>query len=264
MADQGTGILGKLNAALGAVAVAVGVWAQFEARDASREAEEAKAVADASRLDLERRGYELAVFNVAYEALGSTNARQQTAAIKLVESLDEESPVRRGLLGVFGVSGTPEAKARVERIYTEEEAFRKSATRVEKVAQTGNLLVDIFHCVDAAGNAPMRPMARRLDELLRAQARSGSLEAIRTIRVRPLPQSVNARPGYRVVSNEVRYDTKDELNVAQALIAEARNIGLSLGTHEATWSKGSPNYVSVFLCDSGSGAAVVESPAVGE
>jgi hypothetical protein len=101
--------------------------------------------------------------------------------------------------------------------------------------------IDIFYC---EGSSPATTAARKN----RAQAASDRLKPAGTdvtVRVRNLPTLVQARPGYKSVADEIRYnDDPKEVDAAKLLAAK---IGIS-AEHVRKIDYKTPAYLSVFYC----------------
>lgn len=66
-------------------------------------------------------------------------------------------------------------------------------------------------------------------------------------RKRLLPKEINAREGYRVSNNEIRFTPPAELPIAQAMQTMLAEKNLKAALHETSYF--TPNYVSVFFCE---------------
>jgi hypothetical protein len=101
--------------------------------------------------------------------------------------------------------------------------------------------IDIFFC--EARSAAVTDARKK-----RAQAAADRLKPVGTdivVRVRNLPLLVQARPGYKSVDDEIRFNTQGNGREAAALLA------MLLGTapqHVHPTALETPNYLSVFYC----------------
>lgn len=111
------------------------------------------------------------------------------------------------------------------------------ASPVPSTAALRHYRADVFYCQgpeELALKAQAQALASRLRNVVRGTS------------VRPLSETKNADPGYRIQGNEVRYEVQ-ELDLAKQLAAELRVAGgPALGLRQVANS--TPNYLSVFLC----------------
>jgi hypothetical protein len=195
--------------------------------------------------------------------------------VKLVQV--ELSPVsslwRQLLLGIFGiilvVSGlisgghlaflNPESMRAPETIKHRSEASAYPEKRQDTIAKSDaggdqkapikNVLaiplpgkVDIFWCVTDDGGASNEAMAQQIVSALRATRRIG------LVRARPLQQSTNANPDYRIFSNIVRFDPGEQSGAEEIARMASQTSGASFNAAHALPGSPSINYLSVFVC----------------
>lgn len=108
------------------------------------------------------------------------------------------------------------------------------------LSKTKNMTIDVFYLEDILSES--KPRAKIIDSLLQKKFPKYS------IRVRLLPKAINARIGYRIGQNEIRFEA-DERNVAtelQELIKQEKIFTLEQPVLREI--KGNtPNYVSIFV-----------------
>jgi len=185
---------------------------------------------------------------------GDTGVRQQKAAQALVRALIAHDPeLKAALLEALYQTALPEAKQEaLESLYVAQEALSaqniaQSSKQPERSGGTslGTYDFDVFWC-ESSG-----PAAKQAAEAVSsAITREGGKGRIRT---RPLPDSRNREPGYRLQGFGIRYNDPDERDVANALAriaapASATILGgnpsfaLKRSGQQTKW------YVSAFVC----------------
>lgn len=252
--------LALIGVVLGLIGTGVGIWTQFDKRLQDKELEAIRLQLSQRQDDrLERgaeRDYLLKVTERVIDALGSPSADKQKVATVLVDTLGEgdvKAQLRVALLAV----APPDAKGRLEKTIEEErvwdelqtslQAPAKSAAVVpgraagieKQAAGSGRTRVDIFWCEGGNGEAHQR----QADGLYREAVASG---AFGLVRVRPLPESVNRRPGYSIVSNLIRHQ-----DVEKAIAARLRALPAAKGFGMQQIGFATPDYISAFFCASG-------------
>lgn len=112
--------------------------------------------------------------------------------------------------------------------------------------------VVIFYCQSSADPAAAQRQAQ-LAETLRSELSADA--ALRSVRfeTKELPEVLNASPGYRIYSNQIRYNPQDnEQRSSEALKALVEKTGAAstgkLQFERVVVSKRTPSYLSVFVC----------------
>lgn len=194
------------------------------------------------------------VYEAVTASLKSNDEKQQQAASALVVVLAAE-PLRTQLLQVFGVSQTtvPEVREAVEKVLKEEQKFNIESAVVQQAAApkpapppaAAKALpwhdwdVDIFWCERSGTGA--RESATAIAKELTQQGAKGR------IRARLLPDSINAKPGYRVSGYAIRRD-KNEAAQADALKGLAERVVQSSQFEIVTSNQATRWYLSAFIC----------------
>jgi len=101
-----------------------------------------------------------------------------------------------------------------------------------------SLRIDVFYLEDLESEA--EPLAQRVAGVLS--------ERYKHVRLRLLPTAVNARKGYRVDHNQLRYEHA-ELKVAQEVLRLVNGTGVFTNEDMVLRevSNKTPNYISVFI-----------------
>ncbi|NQD38243.1 hypothetical protein HPT27_14540 [Permianibacter sp. IMCC34836] len=172
------------------------------------------------------------------------NAREEEAMRVLVDSLAED-PFRWKLLQAIAVAaGDPTVKQKAEAsatFFKEEELAPAVSLSSAKVANPdkpyGAIRVDAFYCADNSGTGKAKA-----ESTLRLRESNSAA----SWRVRALPDEINARPGYHIEQNLIRYNP-DERQAAEALQADLKkSLGIDVALAEIQYP--TPNYLSVFYC----------------
>lgn len=201
--------------------------------------------------------FNLKIYEIVTESLEEKNAKKQEAAQAFVVVMVEE-PLRSSLLNVLKQGGDPEVQKNVGQILEAEKKFKDAVIAQTQIAvnpdiqdtispsyQWGNWDIDIFWCAESGDAA--RQQADLIGKQLLAEGAKGR------IRVRELPESINAKAGYQLSGYAIRRNNnKQETEAAVAL----KNLGetvLDKNEVKATFSVGvsyqsTPWYISVFVC----------------
>ena len=236
---------------LGLASTAIGIRANVHA-----DAREDKKV-DLSQTVADR-DYLLKVTDKVFDAIAKGEERQQRVAASLVDTL-APGGVRDRLQSALIVAAVPEVSSRVSASVTAERSFNAQQAADAEVAKapaatgapvaapvsnstrvvaagSGAYAVDVFYCE----GGDHQQVAGAIATGLQGQPDVGR------VRIRLLPSSKNAQPGYGVATNQVRYDGP-ELALARKLsqaasAASGQPFDLSLSYSSTR------NYLSVFAC----------------
>lgn len=193
------------------------------------------------------------VYEAVTASLKSNDEKQQQAASALVVVMAAE-PLRTQLLQVFGASQTtvPEVRRAVEKVLKDEQKFNLDSAVVQQAAakpaaapQSTRALpwhdwdVDIFWCERSGQSA--RDSATAIAKELSAQGAKGR------VRARLLPDSINAKPGYRVAGYAIRRDA-NEAAQGNALKGLAERVVPSAQFEIVTSNQATRWYLSAFVC----------------
>lgn len=195
------------------------------------------------------QNFNLKIYEIVTKSLEERNPqKQETAKAFIVVMVDE--PLRSSLLNVLKEGGDSRVKEEIGKILKEEVKFkRKEALIPQKRKEVnasydwGEWDFDIFWCT--ASGAIAKTLATTIGEQLIAEGAKGR------IRVRELPDSINAQQGYQIEGFAIRRSA-NEKTTAEALkklseraISETgRNVTFTVGlTRQHT-----PWYISMFVC----------------
>lgn len=202
--------------------------------------------------------FNLKIYEIVTQSLEEQNAKKQEAAQAFVVVMVEE-PLRSSLLNVLKQGGEPEVKANVSQILEAEQQY-KAGTRASTniVATVGDTAVssfewndwdfDIFWCNESGSAA--KQQANLIGEQLLAEGAKGR------VRIRALPESINAKAGYQISGYGIRRNnnpgetkTADALKKLSELVLEKNNIKTTFDVSVSYQS--TPWYISAFVCPAG-------------
>lgn len=238
MAD---GIGSKLLAVSSALSTILLAWIGFAVKrqETTSQLALAELTEDRQRLSAER-DVNLKVYEAVVGALQDSAPRRQEIARSLVYALVRDSGFQQGLIQALRQEAVPAVQRVIERDIAFDDALRQSrAAALTLPRRQGVSRIDLFWC-EAGGDAARQSMESTRDRLVQA---GYSQEGIR---VRNLPASVNARPGYQVSGYQVRFED-DERGVGEQLagvLGKATAASVVLKQIPAQ----TPGYVSAFAC----------------
>jgi len=254
MGDFIKNILTPLSAVAAALLAA---WVNFSVSDVQQKLKEQEVAL--TTLTTERNIKKLdedltfKVYEAVTTSLKSNDEKQQQAAAALLQFLAAE-PLRTQLLQVFGASQTtaPEVREVVQKVLKEEQKFAQENAVLQQVAAKpaaapsatralpwNDWDVDIFWCERSGQSA--QDSAAAIAKELAAQGAKGR------IRARMLPDSVNAKPGYRVSGYAIRRD-QNEAAQAEALKALVEGVVQSSQFEIVKSNQSTSWYLSAFVC----------------
>lgn len=201
--------------------------------------------------------FNLKIYEIVTQSLEEKNARKQEAAQAFVVVMVEE-PLRTSLLSVLKQGGAPEVQKNIGEILQAEKKFKD-----QKIAQTtisvtpdmtatvtptyqwGEWDFDIFWCTGSGAAA--KQQAELIAKQLLAEGSKGR------IRIRELPESINAKAGYQISGYGIRRNNnKDETEAAGALKNLAETVldknGVKTTFDVGISNQSTPWYISSFLC----------------
>ncbi|MEH6652391.1 MAG: hypothetical protein V7707_20435 [Motiliproteus sp.] len=195
--------------------------------------------------------FNIKIYDIVTKSLEEGNSNKQEAAKAFVVVMVEE-PLRSSLLNVLRQGGAPAVKANIGRILAQEESFQnKTSTAPEKTREDtpsykwGEWDLDIFWCSVSGDLA--KQQAKIIGEQLLAEGAKGR------IRIRELPESINAKSGYQVEGYAIRRNN-NEKEAARALksLAEKslKNSGAQVEFSLGLTRQSTPWYISAFVCPS--------------
>jgi hypothetical protein len=198
------------------------------------------------------------VYEAVVDSLSKNDERMQRVSAALVRAMLEE-PLRTELLTVLSETGTAQIRNEVKQVLDQAQVSAFERTEVEKkVTQVVAAMkseparrfdwedvdYDLFWCESSGPKAEAR--AQGMLDVMKAQGARGRL------RVRILPDSVNARSGYGHTSNVVRFNSGEEkqadalVHVGDQVLGGAGHFAKSLSAQTTRW------YLSAFVCAPGS------------
>jgi hypothetical protein len=176
------------------------------------------------------------LFTEVKDALSQNDTNQQKAIIILInEMLADDTTYRSNLINVLSHTSSPAIKKAIETQKKEESRFRS-----ENVNDKNTFTVDVIYLEETKSES--KPLAEKASTIIKQNFPAYS------IRLRMLPQTINARRKFLISTNEIRCET-DELDKAtaiQKLINQDKLLpDASLAIHQV--SDNSPNRISVFI-----------------
>lgn len=190
------------------------------------------------------QSFDLKIYDKVIASLESDNPKRQKVAKALVVVMASDS-FRTRLLNVLEQAATDTVRQEVKRLIEQESKFKAEEEYVKaqpkahsESASWKNYNYDIFWCEKSGEKA--KQFAEDVIGLLRENGASGRL------RVRELPESVNARRGYQIAGYVIRAN-QNEIEIAKKL----QKSGKAIVDKEfvVTFSaQATPLYISAFIC----------------
>lgn len=193
--------------------------------------------------------FNLKIYEIVTKSLEESSAQKQDAAKAFVLVMVEE-PLRSSLLNVLKQGAEPDIKANISQILKAESKFKTNIAAVptKKREETstynwGKWDFDIFWCSSSGVGAMTK--AQQIGEQLLAEGAQGR------VRIRELPDSINAKAGYQISGYTIRRNSGEE-NAAMALKLlsekateiDGKYSSFSLGLS----GQSTPWYISAFVC----------------
>jgi hypothetical protein len=258
---MGDGVLSKVNLAVTIVlAVVAGLAkcasdhadAKLKELDGQLKKQEAR-LNEAQEHRAERESVQkvqLEVYQLVVASLEHSKPEMQRVAVALVTTVLDE-PLRGSLLAALGTAGAPEVASEARKTIASENKFRadellvqQSQTSAEaspgKAFDWQNIDYDVFWC-ERSGEAARRTATAIVERLKKEGARG-------RLRVRALPDSINARPGYQHSGYVIRRNAGEETQarelkrVGDSVMGGADTFQISLSAQATPW------YLSAFVC----------------
>ena len=177
----------------------------------------------------------LTLYKEAKEAIGQKDTSMQKVALLVInEMLKDDSVFRERLITILLQSTNS------QKLIETQQQFDVFQQEEQIVIKSDQFTIDVFYLEDKLKETEQR--AEAIYSVL------SSKYPTYTIRKRLLPQSINARTGYRIENNQIRYNTKDEPIVTKVL-KEIQSSGISsLEQYELdTVRSNRKNYMSIFV-----------------
>ena len=249
-----------IGVVLGLFGSVVGSWTTLDKRAQDRKIGAVEATLkerqDERSERVSERDYLLKVTDKVINAMEEGSPQKQEVASMLIDTLADPGSQAR-LRSALLAAAVPSVKKDLQQTIADEARF-SSVVAADQAAQArgqtvaaapmagidrqkqgskGGVAVDIFWCEGANGPAH-KAIADQVFALAASKGEFGR------IRVRPLPESVNRRPGYGIVTNVIRHE-EVERGAARALQAAAPpNAGF--GVQQIVYN--TRNYISAFVC----------------
>ncbi len=190
------------------------------------------------------RDVNLKVYELVVGALQEGSQRRQEIARSLVYAMVTDSSLQRGFLEALREEGVPSVQRTVARDLSFDDSTRQARAAASVLpAGRGVNRVDLFWC-ESSGHA-----AQEFVQAVKGQlARAGFAD--NGVRVRVLPTTVNARPGYHVTGYQVRFESAeqgDAEKIRGAMGSALPGAGPETVALRLTTSP-TPGYISAFAC----------------
>ncbi|WP_299668361.1 hypothetical protein [uncultured Psychromonas sp.] len=197
------------------------------------------------------QNFNIRIYDIVIKSLEDKDLKKQEAAQAFVVVMVEE-PLRTSLLSVLKQGGEDAIKVNIGRILEEEEKFQnkvsitpKENAKVTPSYNWGEWDLDIFWC------STSKEVAKHQAEVIGAQLLAEGAKG--RIRIRELPDSINAKSGYQIEGYAIRRNTNEQ-NTAAALkrLAEKslRLNGVKVEFNLGLTRQNTPWYISTFVCPS--------------
>jgi hypothetical protein len=235
------GIGTKLLAVSSALSTILLAWIGFAVKRQETTSQMALAELAEGRQRLSaERDVHLKVYEAVVGALQDSAPRRQEIARSLVYALVRDSAFQEGLIQALRQEAVPAVQRVIERDIAFDDSLRQSRVAALTLPKRGGISrLDLFWC-EAGGAAARKPLETARDRLVQAGYSQG------TVRVRSLPASVNARPGYQVSGYQVRFEA-DEREAGRQIadvLGKVTEASVALKQIPAQ----TPGYVSAFAC----------------
>ncbi|WP_353216757.1 hypothetical protein [Sandarakinorhabdus sp.] len=267
--------LALIGVVLGLIGTSVGIWSQVGKRNLEDQIGQIELAQRAQDVEIKRkqdersqevadRDYLLRVTDKVIAAMEPPRSaeRQQVAAF-LIDTLRDGVSQRR-LRNALLSAAAPQVRANLELTIAEEAKFatveiadqaaqakgqpvaaiRLPGVDSQAAGTIGKLAVDIFWCEGPDGDRHRM----QAEALFGAATASGQFGRVR---VRPLPESVNRRPGYGIVGNIIRHQDVERAGAGQLLRLSVTVTGIARSFSMQQIEFPTKDYISAFLCTSG-------------
>jgi hypothetical protein len=177
----------------------------------------------------------LTLYKEKKEAIGQKDTTMQKVTLLVInEMLKEDSVFREKLITILLQSTNSQQLIETQQkldVFQQEEQIRMKPDK---------FTIDVFYL-----EGKLKETEQRADDIYSVLV---SKHPTYTIRKRLLPQSINARTGYRIENNQIHYNAKDGLIVSK-ILNEIQSSGISLlEQYELdTVRSNRENYMSIFV-----------------
>ncbi|MDO9254737.1 MAG: hypothetical protein Q7U54_04425 [Bacteroidales bacterium] len=211
------------------------------------EADASRIAASATKIETELKQREfnnnvkLQMYTEVKEAIIKEDKKLQTAVLLLVnEMLADDSLFREKLITILIAS--PNTDESVIKVQKDIETKTITFTKDEKQKQSSTFTIDVFYLEDIISES--EPRAKKIYSSLKQEFPDY------LVRMRRLPRSINAKNGYRISANEIRFEPGEQ-EVADKILSVIRTqrIFEKEQPRKMVVSPGnpSPNYLSIFV-----------------
>ena len=233
------------------------LWINYSFTEADNNLKEQIALVDLSikeeqnerdKVHAERELY-FKIYEMLRDSIAEKDQLKQELVKELIIIMVEDSLVRKKLLKILELSGTPEIRKDTTTLVEKEENFEiqqssvNLVVRQEQDSEWRSWNYDIFWCETSGNVAELQ--ASNIVSKLKSIGVKGRL------RVRELPASINARAGYGISGYVIRR-SNDEIAQATTLQKLLREIllenGHSVYFRQQNASQKTQWYISTFLC----------------
>lgn len=201
-----------------------------------------------AKLDSERE-FNFKIYDLVQKSIEENNEKKQEVAKAFIIVM-VDGDLRKHLLGVLENAGTPRVQAETAKVIAQEEIFESDQSEIHSQQRAVRASFDwedwdydLFWCTSSGSAA--EEQAALVKEALAREGAKGRL------RVRELPDSVNAKPGYKVSGYSIRR-SNNEVAQADALEALAERVlrasGYAIDFRAEPTSTRTAWYVSAFFC----------------
>ena len=198
------------------------------------------------------RDFKFSIIDRVFTAIGSGNKEQISVALAMVKTMLGSDPETQKEL-LKAIASTPDASTADQL---------KAAVAVENIVRfdSAQVITTMANLVEPQKGTPAAEVTEwRFDVFFgegKAQVTQEKAERIAAalrelypqskVRLRDLPDVVNAREGYNVKRNEIRFD-HDEAEQAKKMLMAMEKIGVRMQPHEST--SRTAGYISVFVVE---------------
>lgn len=189
-----------------------------------------------------QRDVELKVYEAVVGALQEGSERRQTIARSLVNAMVVDTLLQRGLLQALQQQAVPAVRESVAQDLAFDQSTRVASSIAADAGSAGISRIDLFWC-ESSGRVAQNVMLSARQRLIAQRFPE------KGIRVRPLPVSINSRPGYNVSGYQVRFESGEQ-TAAERVRQELQAVLPQKQAEVAmvTISAQTPGYLSAFAC----------------
>lgn len=186
--------------------------------------------------------FNLQIYEKVYVALQTSDKRRHDVAYALVQSLEEDKPLKKYFLGLFqnAIVAPETRKAAALSIFRidQQNVTQAALSKSGGPSDAKQVNYDVFWC---EGHPEWEQMALAATDRIRAQ------EGVGRVRTRMLPDEVNKEARFRVSGLIIRIDPGEEA-LGRQLKAWIDPVIAPNGFKLDANAQGTPNYLSAFVC----------------